>query len=99
MQRTISKTEFTQSTTNAPTKHKDQFVYAVHLYDGRIAIGQTDDFSRDVARLNSGYYNQVPQVLQVKSIIGIKDICETRSLPSVVNQFCNQFGVNRVVCV
>ena len=99
MQSLISKTESNPSTKDAPTKHKEQFIYAVELYDSRIAIGQTDNFSRDVARLNSGYYKDVPKALQVRQVIGIKDVTANRSLPSVVNQFCKQFGENRIVCV
>ena len=98
MQSLISKTESNPSTKDAPTK-PDAFIFALKLYDGRIAVGSTNNASRDIARINSGYSSQIPKALQVMQLIGIKDVTATRTLPSVVAQLCRDFGEDKVVCV
>ena len=99
MQRTISKTEFTQDNIKAQTKYTDLFIYALELVDGRFAIGQASNAAKAIASVNSGDCKLIPKELQVRHIIGVKEVNETRSLPSVVSQFCRDFGDEKVVCV
>ena len=94
---TSTKIESTHSTNTAPSS--DKFIYALKLYDGRIAVGSTNNASRDIAKINSGYSPLIPGALQVRQLIGIKDVTATRTLPTVVAQFCRDFGEDKVVCV
>ena len=93
----------TESTTtqqyNAQNTRKQECIFAVLLYDGRIIIGKDSDAPRRIANLNGGMLSICPKALQVRRIIGIKEVNETRTLPSVVAQFCRDFGEERVVCL
>lgn len=98
MHTAFTKTESTSTIkTAAPTKQKQ--IFALMLHDGRIVIGQSTNPCRRIAALNSGTNAAMPKPLMVNRILGIKEVTETRSLPSVVNQFCNDFGNDRVLCV
>ena len=85
--------------TRKPERAPDKFIYALELYSGKIAVGQTENSSRDISLINSGYSKLIPDPLQVRSIIGIKDVNEERTLPSVVAAFCADFGEDRIICV
>jgi hypothetical protein len=97
MHTAISKTESTLTSFEiAPVA---QYIYALLLVDGRIVVGQHHNPAKKVQRINSGYCKQIPGALQVSRIIGIKEVNETRNLCSVVNQFCKDFGEERVLCL
>ena len=98
MQTAINKTESTTLNNNAQP-YTDQYIYALELVDGRIAIGQAKNAAKAIASVNSGDCKLIPKALQVRHIIGVKEVNESRTLPSVVAQFCNDFGDDKVVCV
>ena len=97
MQTAINKTE--SFTLNNKAQITDQFIYALQLVDGRYAIGQAKNAAKAIASVNSGDCKLIPKALQVRRIIGVKEVNETRSLPSVVSQFCRDFGEDKVVCI
>ena len=98
MQTAISKTE-SSTLSKIEIAPVQQYIYALLLVDGRIAIGQTHNPAKKIQRINSGYCKQIPGALKISRIIGIKEVNETRNLPSVVNQFCKDFGDERVLCI
>ena len=100
MQSTATKTESTTATTIAHNKYTRQpHIFAVQLYDNRIVIGIDEDACRRIAVLNSGNVKGFPDSHMVRHIIGIEPANETRSLQSVVAQFCRKYGEERVVCI
>ena len=97
---TTYKTESTATQTNAHKPHsKQQCIFALLMDDKRIVIGQSDNAARIVAHLNSGGHKLFRRALCVSRIIGIREVTETRTLPSVVAQFCKDFSEERVVCI
>jgi len=94
------KTEFTHTTDIAPTIQTDTpYIFAIMLFDRRIVIGMSTNAPKRVANINGGFYPHIGGSLCVRRIIGIKPVTETRTLPSVVAQFCRDFGEERVVCI
>lgn len=98
MQTAISKTEHS-TLTNFDIAPVDQYIYALLLVDGRIAIGSSHNPAKKIQRINSGYCKQIPGAMKISRIIGIKEVNEDRSLPSVVAQFCRDFGEEQVLCL
>ena len=96
---TTNPQSIAQTRASRETRKPDKFIYALELYSGKIAVGQTENSSRDISLINSGYSKLIPDPLQVRSIIGIKDVNEERTLPSVVAAFCADFGEDRIICV
>lgn len=83
--------------TNETTQ--DTSVFAVLLLDGRICLGSAKKAGRTIAALNSGKYPAVPKSLQVYKILAVKDITETRTLPTVTQRFCAKYGADNVVVI
>ena len=84
---------------NTTETKQDTWVYACLMMDGRIAIGSAKNASRAIAKLNSGMFPAVPKTHQMYSIIGVKEINETRNLPSVVAKFCQKYGSEKIITV
>ena len=98
MQSIIAKTGTTPQKL-APTNRKQQCIFALHMTDNRIVVGQSANASKIIQYLNAGGHRDFRNTLCVRRIIGIREVTETRTLPSVVRQFCNEFGSDRVVCI
>ena len=98
MQSAIKFGTTTQKQFNAPTR-TDEWIYAVQLNDGRIAIGQSTNAGKAIAWLNGGQNKLVPKAFQVYRILGVKEVSESRNLPSVVAKFCEEYGEDSVVCL
>ena len=78
---------------------KQPYIYVAQLHDGRIVIGQHTNAAKRIAALNSGHNPAVPKALQINRLIGVKPVTETRTLMTVVKQFCDNHGVDKVICV
>lgn len=78
---------------------KQPYIYVAQLHDGRIVIGQHTNAAKRLAALNSGHNPAVPKALQINRLIGVKPVTETRTLMTVVKQFCDNYGVDKVLCV
>mgnify|MGYP003676111138 CR=1 FL=1 len=101
MQSTIT-TEFTpqQLTAHKTTKKTEQaYIFAILMNDRKIVVGITTNAPKRIAAINGGYHPKMGKSLCVKRIIGIKPVTEERTLPSVVAQFCREFGEDRITCM
>ncbi len=92
-----TNTTITSETKTETTKHR--WVYVVLLMSGKLAIGSADNASRAIAKLNSGMCKAVPESNCVYQIVGVKEVNETRNLPSVVERFCSKYGDDRVIAL
>ena len=81
------------------TDQQHTCIFIVQLVDGRYVIGSARNASKRICALNSGLNPSVPKSLQIYRIIGIRDITEKRTLPSVVKRFCDKYGDNRIVVI
>ena len=100
MPSTTVNSETTLSTQSiAPTKTKPQTIFVVLLHDGRFVVGQSHNSPKRIANLNGGMHPAVPKSLCVRRIIGIKEVNEQRTLPSVVAKLCRDFGEDKVICI
>ena len=97
MHTAIKPEVFTQTVKVAPTK--TQQIYVLELFDGRIAIGSSTHPATRIRNINAGACRAIPKSLPIRRIVGIKEVTETRTLPSVVAQFCRDFGEDKIVCV
>ena len=79
-------------------KKQAKFVFVVMLHTGTFVVGQATNPSVRIAALNSGHNKNV-KALSINRVVGIKEIDEGRSLPSVVKSFCDTYGENKVLCV
>lgn len=86
-------------TNTTPVATKQQHIFVLQLQDGRYAVGQSHNPYKRIASINGGMNKAIPQALQVSRIIGIKDVNETRSLPSVTAKLCRDFGDDKVLCL
>jgi len=81
------------------TKKKQEFIFVIQLHSGTFVIGQGSNPAKRIAAINSGLHSFIKKTLQVNRVIGIKEINEQRNLPTVVAQFCNRYGENKVLVV
>ena len=98
----MQTTTFETAHTGTKTQKTDQqhtCIFIVQLVDGRYVIGSARNASKRICALNSGLNPSVPKSLQIYRIIGIRDITEQRTLPSVVKKFCDKYGDNRIVVI
>ena len=80
-------------------KYKPNYVFVLHLIDGRFVVGQSDKPAKRISSINSGMNPAIPKCLQIFKIVGIKPQEGERTFASVVNQFCNEYGENNVIAV
>ena len=84
---------------NQKNNSRHTCIFIVQLMDGRYVIGSAKNAARRICALNSGLNPAVPKSLQIYRIVGIKDINEDRTLPIVVNKFCEKYGSERIVVI
>ena len=98
MSTTIASNVFTQTNETAQAvsnrltpkqpKQKQRYLFVLQLHNGKFVIGSATNAAKRVAAINSGMNPAITKSLQVNRIIGIRPCNETRSLPSVVAQYC-----------
>ena len=87
--------QYTHQTTETNKQHKDQFVFAVQLHDGRFVVGMGSNPTKRIAALNSGLNKLLPKSLCVNRILDIKPVTEDRTLSSVAFKFCEHYGEDK----
>ena len=97
---TISFVSATSSTTQQQTKnYTPKHIFFLQLFDGRYVIGAASNPAKRICAINSGTNTAVPKPLQVSRVVAIKEVNENRTLPIVVNRFCEHYGEDAVICV
>ncbi len=74
-------------------------IFICQLMNGKYVIGSARNASKRISALNSGLNPAVKKSQQIYRIIGIKDITEERTLPSVAKRFCEKYGDERIIVI
>jgi predicted ribosome quality control (RQC) complex YloA/Tae2 family protein len=88
-----------QAETKSYSKPKAKHIFVLQLHDGRYVCGQCNNASKRIAAINSGFCPSIRKSMQVNRIIDVRPITADRTLPSVVNRFCERYGVDNVLAV
>ena len=97
----LTKVTASNSTTNTQVtkNYKPNYIFVLHLVDGRFVVGQGNNPSKRIASINSGMNPAITKSLQVYKIVGVKEQCEERTFAGVVKQFCEEYGQDNVIAV
>ena len=87
------------TTQTVETSYVKSHIFVCLLNSGKFVIGQTNNASKSIAELNSGMYPQVPQILQVARVMGVKEQDEERTFAGTVAKFCNEYGSDKVISI
>ena len=85
--------------TQVTKNYKPNYIFVLHLVDGRFVVGQGNNPSRRISSINSGMNPAIPKCLQIFKIVGIKPQEGERTFASVVKQFCEEYGQDNVIAV
>ena len=97
----LTKVTASNSTTNTQVtkRYKPNYIFVLHLVDGRFVVGQSDKPAKRIATINSGMNPAIPKSLQIFKIVGIKPQEGERTFASVVKQFCEEYSEDNVIAV
>lgn len=97
----LTKVTASNSTTNIQVtkRYKPNYIFVLHLIDGRFVVGQSDNPAKRIATINSGMNPAITKSLQVYKIVGVKPQEGERTFASVVKQFCDEYGQDNVIAV